>query len=373
MFTTKALYHWNQAIATAFAPFSKPQARLLSLFSVGVALARSCTLARVAESLWWASGKADSMERRLQRFLANPQVDWQAGCQCLAHWVLGQVLCRQGRVVLLVDETSLAHHFKVMAVSLAYRGRAIPLAWWCYPQDHYPMAQTKLIDTLLGWVAPALPPQWEVLVQADRGLSNSPTLLRQIQKRGWFFLVRVQRGLRLRGEADAQSVGFGDRLTRPGQEWSGRVTVFPQAGGLRCRALAYWGKGHQAPWLLLTNYPPAQAPWYGWRMWEELAFRDFKSTGWQWQKSRVWQPAHANRLWLVLALAYAWMLSLGTQGACLKKVRPELSRGKSRRHSLFALGLRLFRRARELFDKIVRAFDFVFIYQEPGDEKTVVH
>jgi hypothetical protein len=277
-------------------------------------------------------------------------------------------------VVLLVDETTLAEHFKVMAVSLAYQGRAIPLAWWCYHQYHYPLAQNKLIDTLFSWIAPAIRPTWEVLVQADRVLSNSPTLLRLIEKRGWFFLVRVQQDLRLRDEPKVPGVRFGDLLTRPGQEWSGWVHIFPRAGGggLHCRALAYWGKGQQAPWLLLTNYPPAQAPWYGWRMWEELAFRDFKSTGWQWHKSRVWQPQHANRLWLVLALAYAWMLSLGTQADCLAEVQPQLGRGKTRRHSLFTLGLRLFHRAQELFGKILYAFDFVFISHAPPLEKTVV-
>ncbi|MDB6023024.1 MAG: transposase family protein [Pedosphaera sp.] len=370
MFSNKTLYHWKRALATAFATFSKPQTQVLALFSAGVALARSCTLARVAESLWWL-GRADSVERRLQRFLASPQVDWQAGCRCLAHWVLGSLVSPRGLVVLLVDETTLADHFKVMAVSLAYQGRAIPLAWWCYHQDHYPMAQNKLIDTLFGWIAPALRPGWQVLVQADRGLSNSPTLLRLIEKRGWFCLVRVQRDLRLGDEPAGPGVRFGELLTRPGQEWSGWVHVFMRAGGIHCRALAYWGKGHQAPWLLLTNYPPAQAPWYGWRMWEELAFRDFKSAGWQWQKSRVWKPEHANRLWLVLALAYAWMLSLGTQGA-LREVRPQLVRGRGCRRSLFALGLRLLHRARELFGKILHAFDFVFVSQAPPSEKTVV-
>jgi hypothetical protein len=372
MFSIKAFYHWNRAVATAFASFSKPQARVLAIFSAGVALARSCTLARVAEALS-SLGRADSLERCLQRFLANPQVDWQAGCQCLAHWVLKSIICPRRLVVLLVDETTLADHLKVMAVSLAYQGRAIPLAWWCYHQDHYPMRQTKLIDTLLGWVAPAIGPGCEVLVQVDRGLSNSHALLKCIEKRGWFYLVRVHRALQLRDESGGPKVSFGELLARPGQEWSGPVRVFEKAGGLPCRALAYWGKGHQGPWLLLTNYPPAQAPWYGWRMWEELAFRDFKSTGWQWQKSRVWRPEHANRLWLVLALAYAWMLSLGTQGDCLEEVRPQLSRGKSRRRSLFTLGLRLLSRARDLFGKLLDAFNLLFISPIPDYEKTVVH
>lgn len=370
MFSTKALYHWKQSVARRFCFLSKPQSSVLAFFSLGVTLARCCTLSRVAEMLWWL-GKADTVERRLQRFVANPQIDWQEGCRCLAQWVLSHLICPRGLIVLLVDETTLGEHLKVMAVSLAYHGRAIPLAWWCYHQEHYPMRQLKLIDTLFDWVAPAIPPGCTVLVQADRGLSNSPGLLHRIEKRGWSYLVRAQRALRVRRER-GKEISLGQLITRPGQQWSGRVHVFKSAGWIACWALAYWGRGHKEPWLLLTNYEPAQASWYGWRMWEELAFRDFKSMGWQWQKSRIWEPEHANRLWLVLALAYAWVLSLGTQGACLKEVRPELTRGKKRRLSLFRLGLRLLSRAKQLFSTIARAFDLLLISTLPSYEKTVV-
>jgi hypothetical protein len=64
-------------------------------------------------------------------------------------------------------------------------------------------------------------------------------------------------------------------------------------------------------------------------MWEELAFRDFKSNGWHWHRSRVWDTAHANRLWLVMALAYAWALSLGTQAAHQRELWREVARGAS--------------------------------------------
>lgn len=371
MFSTKALYHWKQSLAKRFAFLSKPQGYMLAAFTLGLCLARSCTLGRVAEALWWL-GKADSVERREQRFLANPRIDWKEGARCLARWVLGSLLNCSRLVVLLVDETTLGEHLKVMAVSLAYRGRALPLAWWCYHQDHYPMRQTKLIDTLLGWVAAALPPRCQVLVETDRGLSSSPALLRRIRKRGWYYLVRVQRALLVRGQ-DGQELRLGALISRPGQHWSGRVQVFKSAGWLECWAIAYWGRGHQEPWLLLTDYAPAQASWYGWRMWEELAFRDFKSTGWKWHKSRVWDPEHANRLWLVLALAYAWVLSLGTQGDCLREVRPELTRGTQRRRSLFALGLRLLSRAEELLNKLAYAFNFILIPYTPSYGKSVVH
>ena len=80
------------------------------------------------------------------------------------------------------------------------------------------------------------------------------------------------------------------------------------------------------------------------RMWEELSFRDFKSYGWQWQRSRVWKPERANVLWLVMSIAYVWVISMGTRAADCEALRKELTRGKKRRISLFTMGLRFFQR-----------------------------
>src|SRR5947209_17280835 len=103
MLSTNSLYHWKESIAKRFSFLTKPQRQVLALFSLGVSLARCCTLSRVGEVLWWM-GKADSTERRLQRFLANPRIDWQQGCRCLARWVLGSLISLRGLVVLLIDE-----------------------------------------------------------------------------------------------------------------------------------------------------------------------------------------------------------------------------------------------------------------------------
>src|SRR5437763_4599344 len=190
MSPAKVLYHWSRKVANTFPVFSKPASDVLATFSYGLARAQRCTLTKAAEELYWV-GKVDTLERRFQRFLSNSNIDWQLGCQNLASWVLSSLVFAGNTLVLLVDETSLGEHMKVMAVSLAYQGRAIPLAWWCYPQEKYPMGQVKLIDTLLGWVAPSIGRGYEVLVEADRGIGTSPALLRRIEKRGWHFLMLV--------------------------------------------------------------------------------------------------------------------------------------------------------------------------------------
>ena len=57
-----------------------------------------------------------------------------------------------------------------------------------------------------------------------------------------------------------------------------------------------------------------------------------KSDGFNWNTSHIWLPDHAERLILILAMAYALVMSLG-----MRIVRPK--RGRTTRYSLFRLGL----------------------------------
>lgn len=337
----RALYQWHKQVGNSMPHMTKPQIKVLSSFSFGVATIRRCTLSVVAEALY-VLGKPDTVERRLQRFLANPRIDWSQCCKALARWVIGS-LRTDGPIVLLVDETSLHDRLKVMAVSLAYQGRALPLAWWCYPQEQWPKGQVELIVTLLRWVGEGIGHGREVLVQADRGIGNSPDLLRALDGMGWYYLVRVAKNVRLKVD-EGDPVIFKSLIDKPGDRWQGQVDAFKKAGWIRCWAEAQWKQGHAEPWLLLTNYPDARGSWYGMRMWEELAFRDFKSYGWQWHRSRVWNAERANILWLVMAIAYVWVLSMGTHASGCQRLRRELTRGKKRRISLFTLGLRFLQR-----------------------------
>jgi hypothetical protein len=310
---------------------------------LAIAWARSCTLTRIAGKLFhW--GSVPTVERRIQYFLANEKVDWNTGMLCLARWVLSRVFAVSGRVVLLVDETSLQEHLKVMVVALAYRKRAIPLAWWCYPQNAYPLSQVELIDRLLGQVAAAMPKKSiEVLVQADRGIGCSPELMSKVAQRGWYFLFRVQGTVQVQ-LSDGRQARFSELVNQPGRCFSQQVRALKKAGWFTYYALGYWKVGHKEPWLLLSNWPRATTSHYQSRFWEETGFKDLKSNGFNWQKSHVRNPEHANRLWLVMALAYVWVISLGTQALEDCELLSKVARGKPDRLSVFAVGVALLER-----------------------------
>src|SRR5512139_3139733 len=290
-----------------YLPLKKWQGLNLAALSAGVVEARSCWLSVVAERLG-VLGKADSVERRLQRFVGNQRVDIEACCTAWVGWVLAH--WTESRMILLVDETKLANHLSMMMVGLAYRGRCIPLSWCCYHQQAWPMPQVDLIDHLLGVIAASLPAGWIPLVQADRGIGTSPELTRRIARRGWHYLFRVQgqtRFLSTTGQECALT-----HLTKPGKTFSACGKVFKDAGWLPMCVHVIWRKRFAQPWCLITNSSAIHASAYAFRAWQEQSFRDLKSGGLHWNRSRVWNPDHANRLMLALAIAYAWLLSLGT-------------------------------------------------------------
>ncbi len=114
--------------------------------------------------------------------------------------------------------------------------------------------------------------------------------------------------------------------------------------------LAVWTAGHDQAWLLLTDLGPGQAQpcWYAYRAWIEQSFKVMKRAGWQWQRTRMTAADRAERLWLVLAVATWWLVSVGgaAEDAVARETVPEWrpeqqGRRPPRRHRVFQRGLAL--------------------------------
>ncbi len=330
-------YHWTQTIARNLPALNQPKQRNLAAFSLALARTQNCRLRTLAQYLP-ELGKPDTVLRRLQRFLSQGPFPHAQAQRQLAQWLI-RALPPCQRLTLLVDETSLHDRLRVMVVCLAYHGRALPMAWECYAPNDYPEGgQVALVMRLLKRIAPAIPQGQEVLVQADRGIGCSPALLQAIAQQGWYYLMRVQKSVRLVLE-DGREVAFGTQVAQ-GEVWQAEVWAFKKAGWLRCRVLGWWRAGSDEPWLLITNHPSVEVSAYRVRMWEELAFRDFKSGGWGWQGSRVWTPSHAMRLWWVMGLASLWRVRVGSWAVA----QGWLKGWQVGRRSRFRVGLGVWRR-----------------------------
>jgi hypothetical protein len=241
--------------------------------------------------------------------------------------VLQQFITPQPR--LLVDETKLSNHLSVMVVGLLVDGGCVPLTWRCYHAKNYPQTgQVSLICDLVKRVLAACPTCLPDLL-ADRGIGTSPDLIQALHRLQVQVFFRVQGTVRFQDEQGHQ-IALKDRV-KAGQHWEGFGEVFKKCGWLKMYASVLWENGYREPWCLVSTKPiPAQE--YGQRFQQECSFRDLKSDGFGWDKSHIWLPDHAERLLLILAIAYLLVLAQG-----MKIIRPK--RGRATRYSLFRLGL----------------------------------
>ena len=354
------LYQWSEMIDKAFPDLGRWQKRTLALFSYGVLGAQSCTLSRVCRHL---SGKAEnsSLERRLQRWLANERLSLPGLMACWVGWVLR--VWGNAPLLILIDETKLSDHVAVMMVGLAYRSSAIPLMWRAYVPEDYPKeGQVVLMTTLLDRLRSLIPKDQALLLLADRGLGTSPSWQEQLSDQGWPYLVRVQRSTRIR--LPNQKPQPLRRLVGYGQRWTGHAQVFKKAGWQWKWVYLVWEVDYAEPWCLFSNQPQLDPLLYNHRSHHECSFRDLKSDGFHWQRSRVWLPAHVERLLLVLALATFWALAQGTKVLHLYP----LTR-RQQRLSVFRLGLDyLFER---FHSQHAKGLD-LFLAPDPPLLKTVV-
>ncbi len=101
-------------------------------------------------------------------------------------------------------------------------------------------------------------------------------------------------------------------MPRPGPSGRGTGIAFARHQ-VPCTLLARWEDGDKDPWLLLTELAPeaSDAGWYGLRAWIAQGFKITKRAGWPWHRPRMTDPARAARLWLAVAVATLWLLSVG--------------------------------------------------------------
>lgn len=315
------LYEWTNEVSTHFPHLSKPEAAVLACWSFGIVLARCCTVPAVANALSPLLGRSFNTVRQRLREWYKPasaksgthrrELDVAPCFTPLLRWILANWPC--SRVALALDATTLGDRLTVLSISLVYRGTAIPVAWKILP-GNTPHAWKPEWLALLRWFADQVDPSWTVIVMTDRGL-YARWLFQAIVGLGWHPMMRVNRLGTFQPEGWTKAQAFPRFVPTAGKLWQGRGVAFPRKAKRRlpCTLLACWAEGYEEAWYVLTDLPPqvAGAAWYGLRMWIEHGFKQFKSAGWQWQRSRIAKPDRADRMWLAMALATFWTVAVG--------------------------------------------------------------
>jgi hypothetical protein len=323
------LSQWMAIVSKQLPVLTRSQAQLLAAYSYGMVMTKHCGQTLISDYL--AELEQDSQANvceRLQEWCYaatdkrgqhRQEVHTEQCFAPLLRWVLEWWAADQPWLVLVCDASYLRDCFIVLSISVVYRACALPVAWKIIAANTPGSWQPHWLQ-LLARLAPAVPPAWQVLVLSDRGL-YAKWLFLGIVAQGWHPLMRIRAQGLFRLSTQARWRQLSALVKRKGCSWAQPVTCFHNARGqLACTLLAAWSAGHAAPWLLITDVSPAQAQlgWYAMRTWIECGFKDFKRGGWHWEQTKMTDPARAERLWLVMAVAKLWVLSVGGEADALR-------------------------------------------------------
>jgi hypothetical protein len=315
------LLQWTATVSTELPHLSKPQATVLALWSFGIACTHTCGRATVATFLALLLGrKADTVEHQLREWCyeapakrgsKRQELDVTTCFVPLLRWIVH--LWSGTALALALDATNLGDRFTILTISVVYRGFGIPVAWTILAANQKHAWKGEWLR-MLRMLRPAIPRDWTVLVLTDRGL-YAPWLFRRIVRLGWHPFLRINQGSTFRPVGQAKWYWLRDLVGAEGQRWRGAGTAFKSKDRqVNCTLVAWWEAGHKEPWFILTDLEPdgCDAAWYGLRTWCEQGFKWNKRGGWQWQQTKMTDPARAARLWLALAVATLWLVSIGS-------------------------------------------------------------
>jgi hypothetical protein len=218
------------------------------------------------------------------------------------------------QMALVLDATSLRDRWTILSISVVLRGCAIPVAWKVVG-GHEKGSWRPHWEGLLKHLDGSIPTDWQVLVLADRGL-YARWLFQAIIGCGWHPFLRLNLGVKARAVGEENFDWISQWTPTPGTSWKGEVECFAgKASRVKATLLMHWEAGYEHPWAVLTDLKPdeAEVSWYGIRTWIETGFKDFKRGAWGWHHSKMLEPSRVERLWLAMATAQLWTVSVGCQ------------------------------------------------------------
>jgi len=323
----QSLARWTDLLAQHLPSLSRPEAKGLALWSIGIVLARSCSLHAVVLALsCWLAFNPLSLRRRLQEWYREAAAkkghgsgawgvqrrDWDPNAISadLLAWILEDWPGNQ--LVLALDPTNFGDRFTVLNISVLYRGCAVPVIWTVV-EGGEPGAWEPHWERMLRTLAGRVPAGWQVLVLTDRGM-YSPSLFRCLVQLHWHPFLRIRAQGFYRPVGSQNWLELKDLRPPIGETQAFPAEVFKnEAGHLECTLVAFHGKGYAEPWLIVTDLEPevAKASWYGLRGWIEQGYKRVKGEGWNLPRTRIRDCKRLERVWLAVAVATMWVLMVG--------------------------------------------------------------
>ncbi len=314
--------------------------RNFSWLLVGLFLSRSVHLSKIANKIPTTKATLPSAVRRLSRLVDNAAIRVREWYEPLARRLLEcQAESLGGEVRLIVDGTKVGFKHRLLMVGLAYRKRAIPIAWsWVRSEKGHSSAYKQ--RALLGYVRRLMPDGAARVSVVGDSEFGAIKVIEQLEEWGWYYVLRQKSSHLVCSKQQPQRWRpLGESIERRGERVWLEDALLSRLHAHKTNLVLYWKRGEKEPWLLATNLPSSREALsaYTRRMWIEEMFADFKGHGFDLESTRLRHFARLSRLTLAVAMLYVWLVEHGAQ-VIKRGQRRMVDRSDRRDYSVFRLG-----------------------------------
>lgn len=287
---------------------SQPTLHNLAYWSQALAVSANCQLATLALGLPLAQDR-ETLIQRLRRSLDSRELTWHRSYGPVVRHLFQQWPGRE--VALVMDRTDLAQRQSVLVVGAAYRKRVLPLAWRVLP---FGGTGADVQIGLLRQVQPYLPKLSQVRIHYYGDCEFRATALQAFcRQQQWHWQVGVKSDSYLQ-HPDGQWQQLRDLGLQPGQRryWQA-VHLTKQDPFGPVNLIGDWSGQQEFPRFWATDLPADTQAWRRGRKryWIEPSFRDWKSYGFDLERSQIDDPQRLRLLLLGLALTTLWLIHIG--------------------------------------------------------------
>jgi hypothetical protein len=219
---------------------------------VGLFLSRSVHLSKIASKIPTTTTTTEatlpSATRRLSRLLDNAAIRVRDWYEPIARSLLERAAKGGGEIRLIVDGSKVGFKHRLLMVGLAYRGRAIPIAWsWVRSEKGHSSSYKQ--RALLGYVKRLMPDEARVLVVGDSEF-GAITTLKQLEEWGFYYVMRQKSSHLLvcsRHHHHQQWRPLGELIERRGEKVWLEGALLSRLHAHQTNLLLYWKKGEKEP------------------------------------------------------------------------------------------------------------------------------
>lgn len=289
--------------------------------------------------------------KRLQGFLDKIELDeqfWHSYVQtlfCLPYMKLAS----RGRVTLLIDATSLKEDVWILAASISYRGRSVPVYLRQWKNVYADYDYWGRVEAFTRQLQSLLPGDLDYELIGDQGLQGARmfALCRQL---GWDQVIRINGSYKVKTPGGREFVQLS--LFDDGHYRQVVIGKTDPTEGLNLAVCSAPDRSER--WYLVTSLAPQQAAAdYRRRMWIEQTFKDLKSVlKWETYTAKIPARRRLEKLVVLSCLSYAIQLCLGTQISVPPSEQAKTSLLQRFRHIYSSA----WRKTEELYSRMVARF-----------------